>query len=374
MLGRARFEAVPHPVANARVLDVHELGADRLRVNGFEARDHFAQRHAGAIEEELRGNREIEILLAKAEFAQSEERILRALFGQRIQLRDGVAERAVGIDEAIDARREEARRAIGVRGRGGGGAVALLQIAQLEPLEKRRPTSVHRFGILLPAAVVFLEQGEVGTGRKGGAHDGSQGAIAPWERQVDSAEAGSLLPLMTAAQVYDSVTNGGARDFAEAVAILDRHGPWCLIGGLAVNHYVEPVYTIDADLVLVADNRDAVAAALLSAGFSVKAFPHSINARKPASKLVLQFTTEERYQSFVERAERGEALGCTVPIASLPDLIQGKIWAWQDSSRRLSKHKKDELDLIRIAETYPELRHLIPGEIISQIEERSSDG
>lgn len=191
--------------------------------------------------------------------------------------------------------------------------------------------------------------------------------------QVDSAEAGRLLHLqMTAAQVYDSVTNGGARDFAEAVAILDRHGPWCLIGGLAVNHYVEPVYTMDADLVLVADNLRAVQAALEGAGFSVQAFSHSINATKPESKLVLQFTTESRYQAFIDRAKRGDVLGCTVPIASLPDLIQGKVWAWSDPSRRLSKHKKDELDLIRIAESYAELRKLMPAEIVSQIEERNS--
>lgn len=175
---------------------------------------------------------------------------------------------------------------------------------------------------------------------------------------------------MTAAQVYDSVTNGGASDFAQAVAIFNQHGPWCLIGGLAVNHYVEPVYTIDADLVLATENLPAVRDALVGAGFVVEVFPHSINARKPESKLVLQLTTESRYQDFIGRAERGEVLDCTVPIASLPDLIQGKIWAWQDPTRRLSKHKKDELDLVRIAESYPELRTLMPDEVVSQIQER----
>jgi hypothetical protein len=174
---------------------------------------------------------------------------------------------------------------------------------------------------------------------------------------------------MTAAEVYDSVTNGGAGHFAEAVAILDRNGPWCLIGGLAVNHYVEPVYTLDADLVLVSENLEAARAAFTAAGFIVQAFAHSINARKPGSKLTLQFTTESRYQAFVENAERGEILGCLVPIATLPDLIQGKVWAWMDPNRRLSKHKKDELDLIRIAENFPEVRPLIPGEISSQIKE-----
>jgi hypothetical protein len=49
--------------------------------------------------------------------------------------------------------------------------------------------------------------------------------------------------------------------------------------------------------------------------------------------------------------------------------VRGKIWAWSDEKRRLSKRKKDELDLIRILEAYPESRDLMPGEIIRQIEQ-----
>jgi hypothetical protein len=46
---------------------------------------------------------------------------------------------------------------------------------------------------------------------------------------------------MTAAEVYESVMNGGTSDFAAAVNILDQNPPWCLIGGLAINCHVEPV-------------------------------------------------------------------------------------------------------------------------------------
>lgn len=173
---------------------------------------------------------------------------------------------------------------------------------------------------------------------------------------------------MTAAQAYDAVTNGGARYFGEVVAVLNRHGLWCLIGGLAVNHYVEPVYTIDADVVVVSDNLAAIQEELIRQDFRVEAFAHTVNATRSDSQLSLQFTTEPRYQSFIERAGPGEILGCVVPVAALPDLIQGKIWAWSDPSRRLSKRKKDELDLIRIAESYQALRRLMPDEIVSQLE------
>jgi len=175
-----------------------------------------------------------------------------------------------------------------------------------------------------------------------------------------------LLP-MTAAEIYESVTNGGASDFAEVVAVLNRHKPWCLIGGLAVNCYVEPVYTIDADLVVVAANLSHIESQLSVLGFKVTRFEHSTNAQRPGSKLNLQFTTDSRYQDFLKDATDQEVLGIDVPVASLENIIRGKIWAWQDAKRRLSKRKKDELDLIRIAESHPGMRGLLPAEIVKQL-------
>jgi len=54
-------------------------------------------------------------------------------------------------------------------------------------------------------------------------------------------------------------------------------------------------------------------------------------------------------------------------VASLKDVLQGKIWAWSDRERRLSKRKKEELDLIRIREIYPNLHELLPKEIVEQL-------
>lgn len=187
-------------------------------------------------------------------------------------------------------------------------------------------------------------------------------------RQVDSTSGVPLLAgHMTAAEIYESVTNGGASDFAEVVTVLNRNKPWCLIGGLAVNCYVEPVYTVDVDLVVVAANLSQIERELESAGFKVSRFEHSTNAQRPGSKLNIQFRTDSRYQDFLTGATEREVLEIHVPVASLEDIIRGKLWAWQDAARRLSKRKKDELDLIRIAEAYPELQRLIPAEIVKQL-------
>jgi hypothetical protein len=57
-----------------------------------------------------------------------------------------------------------------------------------------------------------------------------------------------------------------------------------------------------------------------------------------------------------------------VKIPCLDDVTQGKLWAFSDPSRRFSKRKKDELDLIRLAEAYPSLKIRLPRQLLDQIE------
>src|SRR5215831_1040942 len=174
---------------------------------------------------------------------------------------------------------------------------------------------------------------------------------------------------MTAEEIFESVTNGGRSDFAEVVSILAKADPgWCLIGGLAVNCYVSPVYTVDADFVVVSAMIEVVVAKLAAKGFQIRRFEFSVNAQRPGSDLVIQFTTDQRYQAFIQRAEPREVLGHRIPVAALPDIIQGKIWAWEDSRRRLSKRTKDQADLVRIGEQYPDQRPLLPLSLRKQLE------
>jgi hypothetical protein len=173
---------------------------------------------------------------------------------------------------------------------------------------------------------------------------------------------------MTASEIFESVTGNGSTDFAALVEILNRRGAWCLIGGLAVNCYVEPVYTLDADVVVIASELPAIKDELIKAGFSVEEFPHSLNAKMPKSDLRIQFSLDPRYQEFVNDTTVRDVLDQKVPVASLANVVRGKIWAWSDEGRRVSKRKKDELDLIRVLEAYPELSDLMPAEIRRQLE------
>ncbi|HEY2963425.1 MAG TPA: hypothetical protein VGJ37_13465 [Pyrinomonadaceae bacterium] len=174
---------------------------------------------------------------------------------------------------------------------------------------------------------------------------------------------------MTASEVFESVTGSGSSDFAVLVRILEKHGPWCLIGGLAVNCYVEPVYTLDADIVVVSAKLPAIKEELTAAGFDVQEFPRPFNAKMSGSDLRIQLTLDPRYQEFLNHSQAAEVLGERVPVASLVDVTRGKVWAWSDQKRRATKRKKDELDLMRILEAYPDTRALMPEEIRNQVPE-----
>jgi hypothetical protein len=172
---------------------------------------------------------------------------------------------------------------------------------------------------------------------------------------------------MTAREIFESVTNGGSSDFALLVRILKKHGPWCVMGGLAVNCYVEPIFTVDAGIVAISTQLETITNELRTSGFRLESFPHSLNATMPGSELRIQITLDPRYQDFLRNAEVKEVLGERVPVAFLADVVRGKIWAWSDQKRRATKRKKDELDLMRILEAYPELREAMPDEISKQV-------
>ena len=49
---------------------------------------------------------------------------------------------------------------------------------------------------------------------------------------------------MTALDVYELTMQGGATDFARLIRACESFGPYCLIVDMAVNCYVEPIYSI----------------------------------------------------------------------------------------------------------------------------------
>jgi hypothetical protein len=173
---------------------------------------------------------------------------------------------------------------------------------------------------------------------------------------------------MTQKQFYDWQTMGGSKDVSALVQSLEeREISWCMIGGLAVNHWAEePMATADVVLVIVTKQLDAAVEAFQSLGFSREEFAHSVNL-KGQSKVSIQITTAEFYQEFPSRAVPADVHGMLMRVASVEDTLAGKIAAFTDSSRRPSKRQKDLADISRLLESHPHSQQLIPAEVLSKL-------
>ena len=174
---------------------------------------------------------------------------------------------------------------------------------------------------------------------------------------------------MTGKEFMNAVASGKKDIVQLLLNLLEETGSaYCVIGGLAVNAYAEPVVSLDLDLVVVADRIDALCEAARSKGLKIQGFEHSVNMSISGSDLRIQVQTDPRYQDFLPRAAQREVLGYRMVVAALEDVLQGKIWAYSDERRRRSKRQKDLSDITRLVETHPALQEKLPPEIRSQVD------
>ena len=169
---------------------------------------------------------------------------------------------------------------------------------------------------------------------------------------------------MTAKEFLNAVANGEIDVIQTVLGILSSTASdYCVIGGLAVNAYAEPVVSLDLDIVVVGRRTDEVSERAGGLGFRVERFPHSVNLSTPHSDLRVQLQTDERYQPFIPRARIANVLGYEMRVAAIEDVLQGKVWAYEDETRRKSKRQKDLADIIRLVESEPDLAETLPAAI-----------
>ena len=174
---------------------------------------------------------------------------------------------------------------------------------------------------------------------------------------------------MTGKVFLKSVVKGETDIVQVLLSILRQTGSsYCVIGGLGVNAYAEPVVSLDLDLVVVSDHIPDIRSVALAQGMKVEEFAHIVNLSMPGSDLRIQLQTDSRYQDFLSRCEQRDVLGYSMSVASLPDILRGKVWAYSDEARRKSKRQKDLSDIMRLVEAHPELRSQLPLQIASQLD------
>ncbi len=170
------------------------------------------------------------------------------------------------------------------------------------------------------------------------------------------------------AQTFFKVIAMDEADLLERLMVLfeEQRIAYCVIGGQGVNAYVEPLISLDLDVVVVAKQLAEVEK-LLTKSFSVKRLPQSLSVAAPGSDLRVQIQTDARYADFPARASVREVLGRPLRVAALEDVLQGKVWAALDPERRGSKRQKDLADIARLIEAYPQLRERVPAEIMGRL-------
>ena len=172
---------------------------------------------------------------------------------------------------------------------------------------------------------------------------------------------------MKALTFWKTVVRDRADLLERLIGLLEAHGiRYCVIGGQAVNAYAEPVVSLDLHLV-IATEQLADIEPLLREHFKMERFLHSLNISASGSDLRAQVQTDPRYAVFVERASVRDVLGMLLPVASLEDLLRGKVWAVTDETRRPSKRQKDLADIARLLEVYLVLRSQVPPGVLTRL-------
>lgn len=173
---------------------------------------------------------------------------------------------------------------------------------------------------------------------------------------------------MTRKEFINSLANGKTDIIQIFLDILsETDSRYCLVGGLAVNAYVEPVVSLDLDVVAAVDDIATICKVSKERGLMVEEFELSVNVRISNSDLRIQIQTDPRYQGFISNAEDRDVLGYRMKVASLEDVLQGKVWAYMDKTRRRSKRQKDLADISRIIEEYPLLEASLPKSVLEEL-------
>jgi hypothetical protein len=172
---------------------------------------------------------------------------------------------------------------------------------------------------------------------------------------------------MTKKQFLKLVSNDKGDILQRLLDLLEKRKiKYCVIGGLAVNVYVEPVVSLDLDIVIVSSALEHLLYAAKKT-FKIKKFAHSYNFISPKSDLRIQLQTDLRYQEFISRSSIKKVMGYKMQVASIDDVLQGKIWAYSDRQRRRSKRQKDLADIFRIIESYPKLKNKLSQSIKNRL-------
>lgn len=165
---------------------------------------------------------------------------------------------------------------------------------------------------------------------------------------------------MTEKDFYNRITNSKRDILAEFLNILkSKKIDYCVVGGIAVNAYCEPLVTLDFDCIIAIKDIDHLKDDLRKTGFKIKKHPHTFELKHKNTDIKIQLQRDNGYFDFIKRAKIRDVLGYKMKVAKKEDLLKGKIWAYTDAERNKLKKEKDALDIKRLIEKYPDLKKFV---------------
>lgn len=146
----------------------------------------------------------------------------------------------------------------------------------------------------------------------------------------------------------------------------DNSIQYCVIGGAAVSAFVEPMVSLDFDIVIT-NYQLGRFESLLASTFIVRRGSRLIEITAADSRLRVNVYTESRYTEFVDRAERRLVYDLNLPIARLEDAMSSRIWLFEDESKKGYLRLYALADITRLVESYPKLQSQVPTAAIQRL-------
>ena len=128
---------------------------------------------------------------------------------------------------------------------------------------------------------------------------------------------------MTAKEFMKAVANGKNDIIQVLLDILTEADiPYCVIDGFAVNAYVEPVVSLDLDIVVIAGQVEQICAKAAEQGLKVERFPHSINLSSTRSDLRRDTDKGQQAGDDRDRVQAGPLPVVTAQMEPHPELVE----------------------------------------------------
>lgn len=141
---------------------------------------------------------------------------------------------------------------------------------------------------------------------------------------------------------------------------------YCLLGGIAVNCYTDPLENQDLELVVKSDQLDALILTLKKQFIVERTADYFKVYEKPQTTQV-RILLGDRYQPFVGRAQLHNILDFEYPVASLKDVLKAKEWSAMGKNTRPTERQKDLADIARILAVKPSMDKSLPMKLRKQL-------